>query len=409
MRVGGAVSGMRGGPWGPRGQRSPGLCGDHIWRGCWSRPDSVAVVRLAIDATPLLGAPTGVGSFTRGLLVALADHPVDRVAYALSWEGRRALGEVLPPGVARAPRPMVAQVLLSLWRRWSWPPVELWTGAVDVVHGTNFVVPPTRRAARVVTVHDLTALRHPEMCTPTTLGYPALIARAVAEGAIVHTPSEAMAEEVRDAFAVEPERVRAVHNGVDAPAPGDAGRGRGLAGAAEYVLALGTIEPRKDHVTLVRAFTRIAEMRPALHLVIAGSAGWGADAVRDAISASSAGARIHLPGYVDAAERADLLAGARALVYPSRYEGFGLPPLEAMSAGVPVIATDLPALREVLGDAALIVPAADADVLAGAIEAILDDDALRSRLVAAGKRRASVFSWSACASGLMQLYREAAS
>ena len=151
---------------------------------------------------------------------------------------------------------MPARPLRAAWRLADHPVTELWTGAVDVVWGPNFVVPPARRAAEVVTVHDLTPLHFPELCHRDTLAYPALVRRAVARGALVQTDSEAVAAEVRDWLGVAPERVVAVPLGVDPPATGDPAAGRRRAGAARYVLALGTVEPRKDLPTLVAAFDR---------------------------------------------------------------------------------------------------------------------------------------------------------
>src|SRR5438477_9266593 len=146
-------------------------------------------LRVAVDATPLVGDRTGVGVFVAGMLPAVAaTEGVDLLAYGLTWEGRRHLPDVLPPGTVRVRAPMVAGPLLRLWSVIDAPAVEWWTGAVDVVHGTNFVVPPSRRGAEVVTVHDLTAIRFPELCTPTSLRYPGLVRRALAPGAWVHTP-----------------------------------------------------------------------------------------------------------------------------------------------------------------------------------------------------------------------------
>jgi hypothetical protein len=132
------------------------------------------VLTVAIDATPLLGDRTGVGAFAAGTLRALAEHrDLALVGYGLSWAGRGQLATVLPAGVRAIRAPMAAAPLLSLWRIADGPAIEWWTGPVDVVHGTNYVVPPARRAARVVSVHDLTAVRFPELCSPTSLGYPA--------------------------------------------------------------------------------------------------------------------------------------------------------------------------------------------------------------------------------------------
>ena len=177
-------------------------------------------MRLALDATPLLGSRTGVAHFTTGALYALAARPGTEVfGYALSWRGRTSLREVLPPGVTSG-WSVPARPLL-----WAWARADVVTAeriidvddGVDVVHGTNFVVPPARRAARVVTVHDLTCVRYPELCTKATLRYPALIRRAVATGAWVHTPSAFVAGEVCEVFGVPPDRVRAVPHGVRLP------------------------------------------------------------------------------------------------------------------------------------------------------------------------------------------------
>lgn len=372
---------------------------------------SVGPVRLAVDATALVGPGTGVAAFTRGVLAALAHRPVEVRAYALSLRGRRALAQTLGAevGIGVVSRPMAAGALLRAWAHLPGPPIEWFTGSVDVVHGTNFVVPPARRAGRVVTVHDLTAVRFPHLCTPTTRRYPGLIARAVATGAVVHTPSRSMAAEVVEWLGVPAERVVAVPNGVDRVDGGDADRGRRLAEAERYVLALGTVEPRKGLPVLVEAFDVLAAGHPDLHLVLAGPDGWGAEALRTAMAGAGAGARarIHRVGFVAGPDRADLLAGAALLAYPSLYEGFGLPPLEAMSAGVPVVASDAGALPEVLGDGAELVEAGSAEALAAAMAALLGDDARRRQLTARGRRRAASYTWDRCTDGLLAVYERA--
>ncbi|MGH9088623.1 MAG: glycosyltransferase family 4 protein [Acidimicrobiales bacterium] len=365
---------------------------------------------MAVDATPLLGRPTGVGAFCAGALGGLAGRPgVAAAAFAVSWRRRRGIAGRVPAGVTVVDRPMPARPLHWAWGRSELPPLEWLVGPVDVVHGTNFVVPPTRRAARVVTVHDLTTVRFPELCDAPTLAFPALIRRALARGAWVHTPSAHVAAEVVDAFGAAPERVRAVHSGVPPlPAPDPRIVGRVLpAGTARFVLAVGTAEPRKDLPGLVRAFDQVAADRPDLALVLAGPEGWGSGDLARAIGGAAARDRVVTTGWVDGAGLAGLLVGAAVLAYPSRYEGFGFPPLQAMAAGTPVVATRAGALPEVLGDAALLVAVGDVGALAGALATVLDDAWTEAGLAERGAARAAAYSWDRCAEGLERCYRDA--
>jgi len=364
-------------------------------------------MRVAYDVTSLLDVRTGVGAFAGEVLARIATvADIDVVGYSVSWRGRTEAGGLLPGTVRRARGPMAAQPLRQLWRRADWPPSEWWTGAVDLVHGPNFVVPPTRgRTIELATVHDLTCVRFPELCTRDTLQYPDLIRRALGRGAQLHAVSQFVADEIVEVFAVEPERVHVIPNGIDPIGEGDAAAGRARAGADRYVLAVGTIEPRKDLPLLVDAFDEVAAVDADVRLVVAGQDGWGSAAFDAALGRAHHRERVVRPGFVDDRTRADLLAGAAVFAYPSKYEGFGLAPLEAMAAGVPVVATRAGALPEVLADGARYVEPGDAQDLADALHAVLDDAGARERLVTAGRARARHFSWDACAEGVVNLYR----
>lgn len=385
-------------------------------------------MRVAVDATSLLGSPTGVGVFTREIVHRIADRPgLDLRLFSVTWRGRGALAASAPPGARVSPVPFPARLARAAWRHVDlpWAALLAGRGGLDVVHGPNFVVPPGglrrgRGAAELVTIHDLTPLRYPELCTADTLEYPELIRRALRRGAHVHAVSQAVADEVVDAFSLRADRVTVVHNGVQtrpAPVP-DAGAvslPSPLDDGRRYVLALGTIEPRKDLPTLVRAFGHLAH-DPAgadVDLVLAGGDGWGVAALDEALTSLGARhpnlrTRIHRTGWIDDETRNALLRGAAALAYPSRYEGFGLPPLEALAVGTPVVATDLPALREVLGEAALLSPVGDAESLAGALATTLAGGPEGDRRLAAGAARVAELTWDRTADGIVELYRHLA-
>ena len=364
-------------------------------------------VRVGVDVTPLLGSRTGVGQFVGTLVDGFAGNAaVELCPFTVSVRGWRSTS-----GKTSQRWPMPARPLRALWRKSNLAPIEWWTGSLNVVHGTNFVVPPSKQAVQLVSVHDMAAVRFPKLCTPDTLQYPGLIARAVARGAHIHTDSVFVANEVIDHFAIEPARVHTIHLGlppkshaVNPCIPKHAGVGD----AAPYVLAVGTVEPRKDYPTLLRAFGLLAANDPDLRLVIVGQSGWGERAFGEALALlpPKVSARIDRLGFVDERERIRLLAGASLLVYPSVYEGFGLPPLEAMAAGVPVVATAVGSLPEILGDGARFVPPARVDELAEAILCVHSDSVVRAGLVSRGHQRAARYTTKAMIDGFSSLYSQ---
>ncbi|HWD53654.1 MAG TPA: glycosyltransferase family 1 protein [Acidimicrobiales bacterium] len=370
-------------------------------------------IRVSLDALPLLGHPTGVGAFCLGALRALHERPELSVsAYAVTWRRNDELRRLVPAGVPLARRPMPARPLQAIWGRYDTPPLEWFIGQVDIVHGTNSESHPTAKAAEVVTVHDLTPLRFPKLRNPAAADYADLIARALRRGAWIHTDSEFVASEVIESFGVDPGRVRTVAPGVPSlpVVSGDAAReivGKLLEPEPErFILSIGTSEPRKDLPSLVRAFDAVASKDPGIALVLAGQRGWGEADLSAAISAARARERIFRTGWIDEVTLTALLHRASLLAYPSIYEGFGFPPLQAMAVGVPVVATSAGSLPEVLGEAAWLVEPDDEQGLIEGIAHVLDDESVTARLKAAGFERVSKFSWSLFAVELSRFYRD---
>lgn len=364
------------------------------------------VLRVAFDAAPLLPPQTGIGRVHAEVFGRLALSPdIELRPFMLGLRGRDGLADALPNGVPPPRLPLPARPMRELWARLSFPPIELATGAVDVVHGSNFVTPPSRGPS-VVTVHDLGPLLHPEVVAETSRRFPELIRVAIERGAWVQTATEAVAAEVRSHFAVAPDRLVVIPNGVSVPASTVPGKGRELTGFARYVLALGTIEPRKRLADLVRAFDLVADAHPDLGLVIAGPRGWNTVAFDKALTACRHRDRVRMLGFVD--DTSSLLADALVLAYPSLYEGFGLPPLEAMAVGVPVVAADIAALQEVLGDAASLVAVGDHEALATAIDSLATNTDIRDAAVLRGRERAAQYSWDRTARDHLALYRRIA-
>ncbi len=365
------------------------------------------MLRVAIDATPLLHQPTGVGLFARHLIEELHHQPVEVRPYAVTRRARTELAGMLPEGMRAYPSQFPARIVHRLWPKYDLPKVEIWTGQVDVAHGTNFVAPPTRGAS-IVTVHDLTMTRYPQWVDATTLLFPNLIRRAIARGAIVQCFTNYVAQQIAEDFSLAPDRIAVISPGVMSVMEADVNRSRSQLGVGRYILALGTIEPRKNLPNLLRAFDMVASEDPETALVIVGADGWGITEFSETLERMKFASRVRRIGYTNDQARAELLRGAAALAYPSWYEGFGHPPLEAMSVGVPVVASAAEPLPEVLGDAAAYAAPDDPAAIAQQLRAVLDDAAVRSDLIAKGKIRAQAYSWPKCGAAFTALYQQAA-
>jgi glycosyltransferase involved in cell wall biosynthesis len=348
--------------------------------------------------------PGGIATSTVELLGALARRG------DLDLVGVSARHRDPPPDAFRPPVPVRQHPLSrrALYESWQWlrrPVVERATGPVDVVHDLGYVVPPSK-APLVATVHDLLFLTYPEHYTWHSR---AVLRRGLAlarrDARYVICPSKATMDACRQA-GIGSDRLRLVPWGVRVHTLGaseaeEVRRRYGIEG--RYVLFCGTREPRKNLPRVLEAFRRID--RPDLDLVLAGPPGWKEDLTQGIESLEG---RVRPLGFVPRNDLGALYAGASVVVYPSLAEGFGLPVLEAMAHGVPVVTSAGTATEEVAGDAALLVDPLDTDAIAGAIERILEDGELAASLGATARVRASTFSWERSAELVAAVYAEAA-
>lgn len=377
---------------------------------------SEATVRIALDITPALRQTAGVGRYTLELARALIDRAAfDYLLFAgdrpNTQDRARAAALFGPSGTALRWGGIPARWQTRLWYRLGvGPSPERRTGRVALWHSPDFLVPPLRHARAVVTVHDLSFLVHPERADPALARFlDRAVPRAVGRAAQVLADSAHTAKDLTDYLKVPPERITVAYPGVG-PEFGPEQAPEQLAAVRErlgldrpYILGVGTLEPRKDWPLLMAAFTAAGPALAGHDLVLAGGEGWGVAPILAA--AAEAGPRVRLLGFVPDAELPALMRLADAFAYPSVYEGFGLPPLEAMACATPTLVSDASCLPEVVGDAALVLPVGDLRAWAEGLVAAVGDTALRNRLAADGPRRAARFTWADCAATVEQVFR----
>ncbi len=374
-------------------------------------------MRILVDYRPALRERTGVGEFVHELARALVGQAerdrLDQIAiFTSSWKDRPvpALASEMP-SVRIIDLKVPVRALVWAWNRLEWPPVEWLAGSHDVVHSQSPLLIPAQRAAQVVTVHDLDFLRHPDqMSAEIRRDYPALARSHAARAHGVIVSSQYAAGEVTRELNLDPSLVHVCPPG--RPAWADEVRQR-RAGRAHrqlvdggHILFMGTLSLRKNVGTLLEAYARLRAARPdAPPLVLAGhrtpaSARWEARCELPPLNG-----HVTITGYVDSARKIDLYADALMLVLPSYEEGFGLPVLEAMACGVPVIVSSRGSLPEVAGPAAVPIDPDDADGFATAMQALLDGDT--SGAGDRGVARAATYSWPACAAAARRAYQAA--
>lgn len=281
---------------------------------------------------------------------------------------------------------------------------------VDVFHGPHYQLPLKINTPSVVTVHDLTFLTHPDVHTRLKkIFFSRIIPQALNKARSVITVSQHTADDLNNIFTVHSKTFVAplgIDNERFHPNKNENDKkllaSRGIMG--DYIAFLGLIEPRKSIPTLIQAFANIADSYPTFRLVIAGGQGWGISEVRDAIRDSGVATRIVLPGRLTNEEVGPYLRNACVFVYPSIYEGFGMPVAEAMACGAPTITSRSSSLQEVAGEGALLVEPGNVDELTKALESLLGNTNLRSELSNKACEQSKRFSWSTCADKHMDAY-----
>jgi glycosyltransferase involved in cell wall biosynthesis len=372
-------------------------------------------MRIGLDGFPLASAKTGVGHYTFELARALSRltpaNQFELISPSPFTDGLAAELESIPNLQA------VNLRTNSITRRW-WGiglPRYVRRAALDLFHGTNYEVPLWNRDRTVVTVHDLSVFLHPDkheqrIASRARRRLPIMLRAA---GMII-TPTEAVKREVSERFKTDPNQIAVTpeaprQNFQPLPPADSAPTLRRLGIEENFILFVGTIEPRKNLLTLVRAFDQI--LRHTSHrpqLVIAGGEGWLTNDLHDFIAQSNFEDRLHLTGYLDDQDLRALYSSCKVFVYPSLYEGFGLPPLEAMACGAPVVASRIPSLTEILEDKARLIDPIDEKALAKAIVELIENENDRRHLSAVGLEHAAKFSWERTAQLTLEVYAQVA-
>lgn len=374
-------------------------------------------MRVGLNAEPLFArVPTGVGVYAISLCRGLVDigHGSDlRLFHAAHAGSVSDALELEQLGVEARSFALERDRLYEVWMAERRPPPQTVCGDLDVVHSTGPAIPPAGGAGLVVTVHDLAPIRFADRYPRRARAlYKRAAAITSAEAARVICPSRSTALDVEEFYGVGRDRIRVVPHGVDMADLGvhdaeELWRRRGV--VEPYLLWVGTQEKRKNVVAVLDAFTRVASRHKGLSLVLHGPNGWLGDEVGEGLRhRRMQGRTLVSEGSLPRSELAALYARASVFVYPSLYEGFGMPVLEAMACGTPVVTSNISALPETAGDAALLVDPLDAVAIAESIERIIDDPTLAEDLSRRGQKRAARFTWAEAARRTWSVYEEAA-
>lgn len=363
-------------------------------------------MKITVDVQPLLGQKAGVGYYISGLIHGLAK--VDRQnQYQLSiFDFKRRASRIPLPGPNfKIKKSFIPGRLVSLiWKKNSWPTYDFFFGDSDVYHFPNFVIRPLKKGRSVVTIHDVSFLRYPQFTEPKNLRFlKSKIEETLRVADQIIVDSFFTKEELLSFFKVPEDRVHVIHLGLN-----DEFKPSSSIQKKSAILFVGTLEPRKNLETLFKSFKIFLDRTNSdVSLLIAGMKGWLYEGIFKSLEGHRYRDKIQFLDYVSDEDLPKLYQSASLFIYPSFYEGFGLPPLEAMACGVPVIASKRGSLPEVLGNAPKWINPYNPEELSFAIEEVLTDTRLRESLIRNGFDQAKKFDWEKAAYETLQVYQKA--
>jgi len=385
------------------------------------------VARIGIDLTAAVQQGAGIGRYVRELVSALLRLDTTN-QYRLFAASKLGVGDptsnLQPPASNLQPPtsnlqfthlPFHDKWLMRIWHRAQLPlPVELITGRIDLFHSPDFTLPPTLPGTRtLLTVHDLSFVRDPDSADDRLRAFlNRVVPRSVRRADHILADSQASKEDLIELWGTPSAKITVLYCGVELrfrpvtdPAALAAVRARYRLGDNPFILTISTLQPRKNHRRLIQAFAPLAARHPDLLLVIAGGKGWGYHQILAEPERWGIAHRVRFPGFVADADLPALYSAAAVFVYPSLYEGFGLPILEALACGAPVIASNRSSLPEVLGDAGLQADPLEVEGWTAGMEQLLTDASLRATLIAKGRQQAARFTWESAAGQLIKVYQ----
>jgi glycosyltransferase involved in cell wall biosynthesis len=374
-------------------------------------------MRIALDYTAGIRQRAGIGVYARNLVNAMLAEDKNN-DYTLITSGRPTKELTFPTASNVRGRSVFIpdRYLNILWYRWRVPLyANFFTGSADIYHGLDFVIPPLLgKVRKVVTVHDLAFLQHPETAIPSLAAYlnkvvPESVAKADIVAAISHTTKQALIEHYQtpaEKITVIPCGIAPYFKRITDPILLEATRHKfGL--QRPFVLSVGTLEPRKNHLGLIKAFYEVQHNKEnSALLAIAGGKGWLYEETWSTVKELKLEEKVRFLGRVSDLELITLYSLADVFAFPSFFEGFGIPPLEAMACGAPVITSNTSSLPEVTGDAAIQVDPHDIHAIANAISRLLGDEQLQEKLRQKGYLQAQKYTWAKAAHKMITVYQK---